>query len=83
MASEPVYTVSFLGTTKSYYINVSAEAAETGRQFLAMVEDFKPEGLTLGNFLFLRRARSSRPVGFSADLRGDVDIISSLLTLGG
>lgn len=76
MASGPVYSVSFLGTKEYYYDDVSADAAECGRQFLAMAKDFKPLGLTLGSFFL--RGPSGRPVGFSAGLRGDFEIVSTL-----
>ena len=77
MASGPVYSVSFLGTTKNYYVDVSADTGENLRQFGELVEDFKALGLTLGNYLFLR-GPGGRPVGFSAGLRGDFDIVSTL-----
>jgi hypothetical protein len=78
MASGPVYSVSFLGTTKNYYVDVSADAGESGRQFLAMVEDFKALGLALGSFFLRGRGPGGRPVGFSAGLRGEFDIVSTL-----
>ena len=53
---------------------MSADAGENFRQFVELMEDFKALGLTLGNYLFLR-GPGGRPVGFSAGLRGDFDIV--------
>ena len=79
MASGPVYSVSFLGTTKNYYVDVSADAGESLRQFGELVEDFKALGVTLTSF-FLRPRGGEPRVEFSPGLRGDFDLVS---TLGG
>ncbi len=77
MASTPVYSASFSGTTINYYVGLSADAGENLRQFGQLVEDFKPHGLTLGNYLFIR-GPGGRPVSFSAGLRGDFEIVSTI-----
>ena len=61
MASGPVYSVTFLGTTKNYYVDVSADAGENLRQFGELVEDFTPH-------LTVRLAVSSSAVLIIAQL---------------
>ena len=77
MASRPLYSVSFLGSTKNYYVGVSADPGESFRQLGEMIEDFKAQGLTLGNYLYLQDP-GGLPVGFSSLLRGDFTIVSTL-----
>lgn len=50
MASRPLYSVSFLGSTKNYYVVVSADPGESLRQYGELIEDFKAQGLTIGNY---------------------------------
>ena len=73
MASGPVYSVSFMGTTKNYYVGVAADAGESARQFGELVEDFSPH-VTFMSF-FLRPRGGGPRVEFSPSLRGDFEIV--------
>ena len=78
MASAPQYSVSFAGITKHYDIAVSADDGTCGRQFLELVEAFKPVGIALGSFFL--RGPDGRPVVFRAGLRGNLEIVSTIGT---